>query len=49
VDCRRTRATVQGFNVEHWSAGGIAFFAVSDISPDELRDFIETFEAAHVP
>jgi len=42
------RATVQGFNVEHWSAGGIAFFAVSDISPDELRDFIETFEAAHV-
>ena len=29
--------------------GGLAFFAVSDISPDELRDFIETFEAAHVP
>jgi anti-sigma factor RsiW len=43
------RATVQGFNVEHWSTGGLAFFAVSDISPDELRDFIETFEAAHVP
>jgi anti-sigma factor RsiW len=43
------RTTVQGFNVEHWSTGGLAFFAVSDISPDELRDFIETFEAAHVP
>ena len=42
------RATMQGFNVEHWSAGGLEFFAVSDISPDELRDFIETFEAAHV-
>jgi len=42
------RATVQGFNVEHWSTGGLAFFAVSDISPDELRDFVEIFEAAHV-
>jgi anti-sigma factor RsiW len=39
---------VQGFNVEHWSAGGLAFVAVSDISPDELRDFVEIFEAAHV-
>lgn len=38
--------TMQGFNVQRWSAQGLEFFAVSDLNADELQDFIDKFESA---
>jgi anti-sigma factor RsiW len=37
---------MRGFNIRRWSAQGLEFFAVSDISADELQEFVEKFEAA---
>ena len=37
--------TMQGFNIERWSAQGLEFFAISDIDAEELREFVEKFEA----
>jgi anti-sigma factor RsiW len=37
---------VQGFNVRHWSAGGLEFWAVSDINSEELQEFEQKFVAA---
>jgi anti-sigma factor RsiW len=41
--------TMRGFNVRHWNAQGLDFFAVSDLNPEELRDFVQKFEAAARP
>jgi anti-sigma factor RsiW len=38
--------TVQGFNVRHWSDRGLNYWAVSDLSADELAEFGEKFEGA---
>jgi anti-sigma factor RsiW len=38
--------TMQGFNIQRWSAQGLEFFAVSDINAEELQEFVEKFEAA---
>jgi anti-sigma factor RsiW len=38
--------TVQGFNIRRWSERGLNYWAVSDISADELGEFGEKFEAA---
>jgi anti-sigma factor RsiW len=38
--------TVQGFNIRRWSERGLNYWAVSDLSADELADFGEKFEAA---
>jgi anti-sigma factor RsiW len=38
--------TMQGFNIQRWSAHGLEFFAVSDVNADELREFVDKFEAA---
>jgi anti-sigma factor RsiW len=38
--------TMQGFNVQRWSAQGLEFFAVSDLNADELQDFVDKFENA---
>jgi anti-sigma factor RsiW len=35
-----------GYNVEFWNADGLAFWAVSDLNPDELREFAELVRAA---
>ena len=37
--------TVQGYNVLHWRAHGLEFFAISDINAEELREFGEKFAA----
>jgi anti-sigma factor RsiW len=29
----------RGFQIAHWSAGGMAYWVVSDLNPDELRTF----------
>jgi anti-sigma factor RsiW len=38
--------TVQGYNVRHWSAGGLDFWAVSDLDPAELGEFVAKISAA---
>ena len=37
---------VQGFNIRHWDAQGLEFWAVSDIDAGELQEFGAKFEAA---
>ncbi len=34
-------AQLQGYNVVHWNANGMAFWAVSDLEAKELREFAE--------
>jgi anti-sigma factor RsiW len=41
--------TMHGFNIQRWAAGGLEFFAISDINAEELREFVEKFEAALHP
>ena len=38
-------AARRGFNVRHWREGGLDFWAVSDINPDELAEFEQKFAA----
>jgi anti-sigma factor RsiW len=38
--------TFQGFNIRRWSERGLNYWAVSDLSADELTDFSDKFEAA---
>jgi anti-sigma factor RsiW len=38
--------TIQGFNIRHWSDGGLNYWAVSDLAKDELAEFGERFESA---
>lgn len=38
--------TVQGFNIRRWSDRGLAYWAVSDLSREELANFGEKYEAA---
>jgi anti-sigma factor RsiW len=38
--------TVQGFNIRRWSDRGLNYWAVSDVSKEELANFGEQFEAA---
>jgi anti-sigma factor RsiW len=39
-------ATMQGFNIRHWTAPGLAFFAISDINAQELQEFVDKFNAS---
>jgi anti-sigma factor RsiW len=41
--------TMQGFNIQRWTADGLEFFAISDINAQELREFVDQFEAALHP
>jgi anti-sigma factor RsiW len=41
--------TVRGFNVRHWTAEGLDFWAVSDINAGELDEFGQQFTAAVRP
>jgi anti-sigma factor RsiW len=38
--------TVQGYNVRHWSHGGLDYWAVSDLDPEELDTFVKKITAA---
>lgn len=44
-----TARTVQGYNVRHWSAQGLEFWAVSDLDGEELGDFARKISAATRP
>jgi len=39
-------ATIQGYNVRHWSVAGLDFWAVSDITAAELDEFVGKISAA---
>jgi len=39
-------AARQGYNVAYWTAGGMTFWAVSDVEPGQLRAFAEAFQSA---
>ncbi len=41
--------TVQGYNVRHWSEQGLDFWAVSDLDPAELGEFVDRISAAVHP
>jgi anti-sigma factor RsiW len=41
--------TVQGYNVRHWSAQGLDFWAVSDLDAEELGEFVGKISAALQP
>jgi anti-sigma factor RsiW len=36
-----TTAEAQGYNIVHWREGGMALWAVSDLEPAQLRQFVE--------
>jgi anti-sigma factor RsiW len=38
--------SVQGYNVRHWSAQGLDFWAVSDLDSEELGEFVHKISAA---
>jgi anti-sigma factor RsiW len=38
-------AEQHGYNIVHWSAGGMAFWAVSDVEAAQLEDFARTWRA----
>jgi anti-sigma factor RsiW len=40
-----TDRTVQGYNVRHWSEGGLDYWAVSDLDPLELNEFVQKISA----
>jgi anti-sigma factor RsiW len=44
-----TARTVQGYNVRHWSDQGLDFWAVSDLDPQELGEFVDKITAALTP
>jgi anti-sigma factor RsiW len=37
--------TLQGFNIQRWAARSLEFFAISDLNAEELREFVDKFEA----
>jgi anti-sigma factor RsiW len=37
--------SVRGFHVHHWTRGGMAFWAVSDVNDDELTQFIRALQS----
>ncbi len=36
----------QGYNVLHWSEGGMAYWAISDLNPADMKAFAETYASA---
>lgn len=34
-----------GYNLLHWNAGGLEYWAVSDLNPQELREFVDLVQA----
>jgi anti-sigma factor RsiW len=35
-----------GYNIMHWTEGGVTYWAVSDIGAGDLEDFVQKFRAA---
>jgi mycothiol system anti-sigma-R factor len=45
----QTLAPRQGYNLTRWSRGGFQFWAVSDVSAQDLADFVRLLETRTVP
>jgi anti-sigma factor RsiW len=39
-------AILQGFNVRHWRERGLDYWAISDIAPEELDEFVQKIMAS---
>ncbi len=39
-------AEIQGYNVRHWAEGDLTFWAVSDLNPSELDEFVHEIQTA---
>jgi anti-sigma factor RsiW len=46
---RTISESVQGYNVRHWSQGGLDLWAVSDLAGDELDEFVQKIASALPP
>jgi anti-sigma factor RsiW len=44
-----TAKTVQGYNARHWTEQGLDFWAVSDLDPQELGEFVQKISATVGP
>lgn len=38
-------ASIQGYNVIHWTNAGMTFWAVLDMNEKELMEFVQDYEA----
>jgi anti-sigma factor RsiW len=38
-----------GYHLLHWQARGMEYWAVSDLNPEELREFVRLLEAKSPP
>lgn len=48
-DMLKSPLSLNGFNVVHWMDAGLAYWAVSDVAPDELREFAMLYRRLDVP
>ena len=46
ADAAPARHVSDGYNFVHWTEGGVTYWAVSDIGPGDLEDFVQKFRAA---
>jgi len=44
-----TRTSRDGYSVEHWTTAGMTLWAVSDLNPVELGEFVRLLEKAAAP
>jgi anti-sigma factor RsiW len=44
-----TPATRNGYNIIHWVSGEMSWWAVSDLNPEELREFVERIRKKALP
>jgi anti-sigma factor RsiW len=42
-------ASLQGYNVVHWTKAGMTFWAVSDLNAQELMEFVQDYGTANSP
>jgi anti-sigma factor RsiW len=48
ADAAPVRRMRDGYNIMHWTEGGVTYWAVSDIGAGDLEDFVQKFRTAPV-
>jgi anti-sigma factor RsiW len=46
ADSAPVRRASEGYNILHWTEGGVTYWAVSDVGAGDLEDFVQKFRAA---